>query len=407
MADINDIQGIEAKFEGQLDLLAEADIEESDRDAIRAFARDQDAKGIDISTITNHLSQLRLSAERADIPLTEMEKTDLDDLFFNYKHERGMAEGTLRNYRKSFRKFTRFQGRDWSDDVKIGPSPNRNVDPDDLLTQEELDDLLEAAPNSRDRALIAVLADTAQRVTAVASLTVGSVDLTGSAGRVTLNTDADGLKGTSGTFPLTWSKPHVADWLNDHPRQDDPDAPLFINIRRRKGDGDGALSYQHLHRRLKEIASLAEIPEDKVNPHNFRKTAITQWVRDGLSEQEIKHRAGWAKDSGQFEIYAHVTEEQMNRQILDQYGLSEDDEMGKPTLEQCPQCQTPLRDSIRFCPACGLPLSQDAARTVDQAEEDILEDIVDASDSDLRAGLKTLLNSIKDPHVRAALDDDE
>ncbi|MFP4174788.1 MAG: hypothetical protein ACLFSW_03300 [Halobacteriales archaeon] len=40
-----------------------------------------------------------------------MEREDVDELLFNYKHDLDMAEGTLRNYRKALRKFYRYLTR--------------------------------------------------------------------------------------------------------------------------------------------------------------------------------------------------------------------------------------------------------------------------------------------------------
>jgi len=73
----------------------------------------------------------------------------------------------------------------------------------------------------------------------------------------------------------------------------------------------------------------------------------------------------------------------MNQQILEQYGLAEEEtERNKPDIEDCPQCQTPLRGDPRFCPGCGLALSQKAAHDLDQTEDGILTDVADATDED-------------------------
>jgi hypothetical protein len=73
-----------------------------------------------------------------------MDRSDLDALLFQNKHEHGMAEGTLRNYRKTLWKFFRYHGRDRPEDIKIGPVPKSEVDTDKILTEEEIDALREA-----------------------------------------------------------------------------------------------------------------------------------------------------------------------------------------------------------------------------------------------------------------------
>jgi integrase len=406
MASVRDIHNFDDQFKYQLDKLNEADIDERDREAIREFIRYQDTqRGLAASTNVNNCSDLRLSAERADTPLVDMDRSDVDALLFEYKHEYEMAKGTLRNYRKALRKFFRYHDREWAEDIEIGAIPDREVDADKTLTDDEIDRLREAADHPRNKALLEILLDTGLRISAVGTLRVQDVDLNGRAGTVTLNQEAVGRKGASGKRPLTWSKPYVANWLDVHPRSDEPDAPLFHRLTEPNGgwieDDDGALTYYHLQRILKQIAEEADVSRDKVNPHNFRKTAITQWIRQGFSEQKIKHRATWVKDSRQFETYSQVTDEEMNQQILDKYGLAEEEtERNKPDIEDCPQCQTTLPGSPRFCPGCGLALSQKAAYDLEQAEEDIFEDVAAATDEDEIAMLRDL-RELVDEHPDA------
>jgi integrase len=389
MANVKDIHNFDEQFQYQLQKLEEADIDERDRKAIKDLIRYQDTqRGLAASTNVNNCSDLRLSAERADTPLVNMDREDVDALLFEYKHNREMAKGTLRNYRKAFRKFFRYHDRDWAENIEIGAIPEREVDTDKTLTEDEINRLRESVDHPRNKALLEMLLDTGLRISAVGTLRVQDIDLNGRAGTVTLNQDAVGRKGASGKRPLTWSKPYVANWLDVHPRSDDPDAPLFHRLTKPNGgwddDEDGALHYYSLQKILKKIAEDAGVSRDKVNPHNFRKTAISQWIRQGFSEQEIKHRATWVKDSRQFETYSQVTDEEMNQQILSQYGLAEEEEneRNRPNLDDCPQCQTTLRGDPRFCPGCGLALSQRAAHDLEQAEDDIFDDIAEATDSE-------------------------
>jgi len=85
MASVSDIHNFGDQFKYQLDKLAEADIDERDREAIREFIRYQDTqRGLAASTNVNNCSDLRLSAERADTPLVDMERSNIDELLFRY-----------------------------------------------------------------------------------------------------------------------------------------------------------------------------------------------------------------------------------------------------------------------------------------------------------------------------------
>lgn len=222
-----------------------------------------------------------------------MGEDDIDDLLFVVKHERALAPSTLRNYRKSLRKFFLYQGEDWAEEIKIGASPERKVDPNDLLTREDIDSILEAAKLPRDKAAIALLADTGIRIGALASLRIRDFDTSGPFATISINEEAN-VKGPSGAVPVTWSRGYVANWLDIHPRRDERDAPIIHKLGHYyDGTDDGALSYQYLSRRIREIGCKQGIDEDRLNTHNFRKSAISRWIREELTDQEIKHRAFW------------------------------------------------------------------------------------------------------------------
>lgn len=113
------------------------------------------------------------------------------------------------------------------------------------------------------------------------------------------------------------------------------------------------------------------------------------------------------KDSRQFETYSQVTEEEMNEQILDEYGLADGEtETHRPELDRCPQCQTTFQGEPRFCPGCGLALTHGAAKSLEEAEDDLFEDIAEATDEDEIGMLRDLRNLVKnDPEAFDALSD--
>jgi integrase len=413
MTRVDDIQGFGQQYRNQRQKLENADIDERDKQKVAKFIRVQDTnEDLEESTLVNHLSNLRLTAERNETALVDMDKEDVDEALYNLKRDRGASDGTVRNYKKSLRKFFRSLGRDWAEDIKVGAPPKREVQVDNLLTDEEFTAMLKSAPNPRDKALYALLLDSGLRIGAVGSLRVKDVDVEGRTGKVSLNENANGLKDASGTLPLTWSKGYISNWLDVHPERDNGDAPLFYNTSDKdvanKEENDPSLSYYHLQRRLKKMAEDAGVDKDKVNPHNLRKTAITRWIRDGLTEQEIKHRATWVKDSTMFEIYSQITDEEMNQQILDRYGIGEEEEHSRPELERCSQCRTTLpTPTPRFCPGCGTPLSQKAAESVDEVEEDIFSDAVGSEDENLASALQEFRDLVNEnPTLKQALIDE-
>lgn len=380
MVDVEDVNRFERLFDGQLERLRGADIHEDDRQAIVNFVQAQEAGGgVATSTLTGRMNRLRLAAERASKPLVEMDHDDVNALLFELRHEHDLSEGTLRNYRKALRQLFKHRNEEWWEDIEIGASPSasRTVEPSELLDDEEIDAMFDAARNPRDKAIMALMLDTALRIGAIASLRIKDLSLTPKAGELTINQEGP-TKGANGTVPITWSRSHLVNWLEVHPRRDDPDAALIHVLPPIDDDvGDGALQTPVLRKRLYRLADDAGLERERVKPHRWRKTAIAEWALEGFSDQQIKHRATWAQDSDQFKRYAPFRDQEMNDEILAQYGLANGGVSG-PSLDSCPQCGASVRDDSTFCSQCGTSLSQAAAEVTNTAADVLTDDMVDS-----------------------------
>jgi len=414
MARITDGQRYGPTLRNELHRLADAEILDADRQAIRRCVEHADAVD-DLADAT--LKQLalycRLAAERSttDAPLTEWALADVDALCFTLKHEHDLSAGSISNYRKVLKRFFRFHGRsDLADSFVVGAQGSNTVDTDDILTQAEIDALFDAASNTRAQAILALLLDMGLRVGALTSLRIGDVTLTDTAGTIEVNTEGN-VKGAGGTLPITWSRGYLVRWLNVHPRADNDDAALICALssaRHQSGtdDGAGALTTSHVRQRLYGIAERAGLDRKRAKPHRFRKTAVSQWVRDGLPEQDIKHRACWTPDSQQLDTYSHVTDDEFNERVLDHYGLAPDDEASaSPTLSKCPQCESSLRANVNFCPNCACPLDTDAAAVAREQDAALRRDLVSETGQEATAlaELGALLDEY--PELRGMVDE--
>lgn len=400
MVDANDVQGYRDKFDGQIDRLESADIDDRDREAINRFivhCRTNDTDIGSLGTVIGHCNRLRLAAERSRHALVEFgDVAEVNAFKLRLEDDHGLSQGTIRNYTKALRKFFVWQDRDWADEISVGAPPDRTHDPDEEISADELDALLGAATNPRDKALVAILADTGLRVGAVLSLQMRHVDFEGRQATLSINEEAN-IKGDGGPKPVTWSRGYVANWIDVHPRPETSNAALIHKLRDWDKDDDAALSQQYAGRIISDIAERAGLDTDRIEPRLFRATSISRWIREDMGEQAIKHRTGWSKDSRMFDTYSRVTDEEMNSVVFEHYGIADpDDADPEPSLTECPQCRTTLRGTETFCPGCGSPMTPEATETAREQDQTIMR--ATANESGERAEALADLAALLDEH---------
>lgn len=371
-------------LERQAELLEEdfeaGRIDEPDYDAIADFM-EYDASENASGTVTNHMVKLRTIA-KSDLRLVEADVASLNRLLRDFKSGKSglvKEDGVLvGNHISSLRVFYRFHdnlGAD-PDDLEFedlhGDYDGRELSPEDLLYQPDVDDLLRAARRQsiRDEALIALTLATGQRVDAIRTLRMEHIIVDGPTMEIKLNEEEGDLKGARGSKPLIWAKHYVRPWYEAHPHRDDDDAALFPS----KANGHNDLSpdasgwtrdpigKSQLGRIVKDRAAEAGIEKD-VYPHLLRHCALTRMAAEGdLNEQQIKNLVGWGGDSSQFETYVHLADEIATDSVRESMGLPTSDSgapvVGRPSLDRCPNCGDRLPEGHERCLTCNEPLTQ-------------------------------------------------
>lgn len=388
MTSVNDPSNLQERLQSQLQLLEESEsVAPADRQQLDRYIqhlRTETDNGQ--RTVFNKLYNLRLLAERSTVPLCEFRGVEQTRQFIHQLKsghhpeapDDGYASGTVRNYRAYLRGYLDWLGRDWADEIEIGQPVQTAIRKGDLLSREESTALLTVEGRPRDTALAAGLLATGQRIGAVCSLRLGDVDLSSSSGLMKLNDEALGLKGASGVRPLTWATPFFDAWRQEHPCPGDDSAPFFCI---REGESEDVeagtvLSPRAAHRALRELAREADVNHEKIHPHRFRHTAITQMVRDGLGTQQISFMVGWNPDSTRFKRYSHVSDDEHLEAILPQYELEQEHwlEIGRPRLSTCESCGGDLSEfsDPPECPHCSmiLRLRPHAGRAVARDESE-------------------------------------
>jgi integrase/recombinase XerD len=384
---VDDIHCMDTVYFDAKKRLKAADIGEGNKALIEDFTSSLRREGATKSTITWYVDYVTRMVQRLqeigfNDNLDKLDPNTFDRLLIYLEDERKLSPGTIRNHKKLIKKFMRWSTAGdppkWVRDLKL-KAVESPVQPSDILTADELSRLLETCRHPRDKAFIATLADSGMRVGALASCRVKNVEFNQYGGIIYLSKTGANKTTPAKGIPLTWSTGYLNQWLAVHPFHDDPEAPLWVTLDKNKE----AVSYITIRKMIRATAERAGIKKH-IYPHLLRHTAITNWILDGLNEQEIKHRAGWSRGSNQMlKTYANFTDLEINNSIFEKYGLKTEDKR-HVTLKRCPRCNNILKPGDKFCSQCALILDQATALKLESDGEKVDVSFLEASGLDPR-----------------------
>ncbi len=194
--DVNDIHGFSIGFQQAMQRLVAAQISDHNKDLIKRFVASCRKEEITQCTYTNYLNVLLRTAKRLNKDLDALTEDDIDTLLFSLENE-GYKAGYIYNYKKAIKKLYTWLTDDnvpkFIRELKLVSTDNQ-VEPKDLLTDSEVEKLLGACKNARDRGIIAVFLDSGLRVGAVGSLLIENIELNNSFGVIRPNKDSKSNK---------------------------------------------------------------------------------------------------------------------------------------------------------------------------------------------------------------------
>ena len=386
-----------------------------------------------LSTLENYVQKCRRFAK--DVDLLDTSELELKELLQQYKDgehdsvkDDGLTNGSLRLYSLALRKFYRVH-TDVGIDIEEIPIPTQEdtgVDPDDMLTREEVQELRSVARNNRDLALFDFLIYTGQRASATRTLKLKHLKLEEEKFR--LNEEGEGLKGAdeNGKWrDLLLSAASIRQWLQTgHPNPDDPEAyvfcplPQFANGGPYKEDRDLSdeetartqMGESSVYETLKRMKERTEI-DKPLNPHALRHNFVTIALRRGVPESAIKHQLGHAPESRVMEsTYAHLKDSDHIREAREAFDLEVEEPESELTPQVCPRCGENPPATAKLCPWCGLEFTPDAKEAMEQADEAVRQSYQDADDMEQVEQVQSVdevLEAVRDdPELKGELIDE-
>jgi hypothetical protein len=233
----------------------------------------------------------------------------------------------------------------------------------DMLTEEEIQKLIDTCDTVHHKALVSVLYDSACRCGELTKLKIS--DVTCNNGQWIISIDNETKTGIR-NIPLTISVKYLSPWFNEyHPYRNNDNAPLFYTLSTRynyRNPEDRVLNNTGVWFILAQLKEKAGIKK-KVTPHIFRHSRLTWLGNHGMTEMDMRYFAGWKKDSNMPAFYIHTNPKNVTNAVKKAQGqkIPEESEGSKLFGVSCPRCNTENDVSSQYCKNCFIPLKQKVA----------------------------------------------
>jgi site-specific recombinase XerD len=219
--------------------------------------------------------------------------------------------------------------------------------PEDLPSADDVQKLIDAATNARDKALISVLYDSGCRIGELLTLRVKNVEFDNYGAVLHVN-------GKTGPrrVRIIHSVLRLQTWLEVHPLGSNPEASLFCSLSNKNRGAQ--LTYEPVLRMLKKLRIRACVTR-KVNPQVFRHARATLFAQH-LTDAQLKQHFGWRADSRMASVYVHLSGRDLDPALAKLAGIKhEDAAIGVPKVKTCEKCGTVNSPEAPRCVQCLRP----------------------------------------------------
>jgi integrase/ribosomal protein L40E len=365
----NQIYHYPHKIEKELESIKKLRTEDSE--ILSKYYRARIAEGLSQARILKCLNTLKLLSRISNKPFVEFSKDDVVDLVARTE-QRDVSAWTKRDYKAVLKKFFQWlKGYDYGEYppevkwIRVGNRIPNRLQKKDLLTEEELVKLAEAAYNQRDRAFILVFSESKRRLGEIMGLRIKDIEFDDLGSRLRV----EGKVGLD-TARVIASASVLANWLNIHPLRDNPESPVWIAMDRR--DNYRIMSYESIRKMMRECAQRAGIKK-RFWPYLTRHSVLTPAARV-LPYSLLCAVAGWKQGSRMPAVYIKLAGEDIDDAHRMLNGMkSEIEKEERAKANTCVKCNSLNSGDSKFCNKCGMPLDTATIIQMDKARAKIDE----------------------------------
>ncbi len=332
------------------------------------------AQGLKIARVLKHLTELKVWTEMLGKDFKAATKSDVMKLV-EYIERSDRAARTKEDYKVLIRKFFRWLEKgDVVDWMQISAKKDSRKLPEDMLSEEEIEKMINACAHPRDKALVACLYESGARISELGDMKIKHAGFDPNGAVLML----DGKTGMRRVRIIS-SAPYLAAWLDNHPFKDDREKSVWVGIG--TVSRNEPMKYDAIRFQLKDIGKRAGIKK-RIYPHLFRHSRSTHLAKY-LTEAQMKQYLGWVQGSSMAAIYVHLSGRDVDNALLKMHGMApEETREVKMSPKKCVRCSTMNAPTSKFCCRCHAALDLSAAIDFDKERNAVMVELFDLMSKD-------------------------
>jgi integrase/recombinase XerD len=337
----------------------------------------------------NNRSLYKMTREDIISYLNRLKKTDANDPLHKWIGSYDQERILLRKFFKWFYSIFHNNPKVLNHIISIPKLKRKEISiykPSDLWSTE--DDLLflKYCPDDRVRCYHSISRDLSARPHEILDLKIRDIVFKTARNKFYAECLVNGKTG-SRHLPLIDSLPYVKNWIDQHPRRNNPDAYLICSKDRKHFALKMTVpALRNIYNRYKsnffpkilrdpdisteDKQKIIELLKKPWNLYIRRHSALTEKSKY-LKEPTLRQHAGWSGRSQMPWIYEHYFGNESNNSILQEYGIlpKDNEEIDVLRPKQCPNCNEPNKPDSRFCAKCRMILTYDAySETIEEKQ---------------------------------------
>lgn len=253
-------------------------ISDHNKELIWKFCEHCKLQGLSTLRVLFYLNRFLNIAKLAKKDFNQMTRDDVQQLVLSVRELRKrngepVSERTVQDHLttiKTFWKWMKGVDNEFPGEVKWIRTSLHGTNsklPEDLPNPEDIEKLIAAATNTRDKALVSVLYDSGCRIGELLTLRIKNVTFDNYGG-VLLVAGKTGQR----RVRIIHSVQRLRTWLEEHPLRTQPEAMVFCSLSNRLRGGQ--LNYEAISRTFRKLKKRSGATK-RLNPHSFRHARAT------------------------------------------------------------------------------------------------------------------------------------